>query len=232
MTKKVAIIGETCTDQYIFGECDRVCPEAAALCFNHNNDMIRTNTGMAGNVYANLKSLDRSNHFSIDLISPETNIIKKRFVDSRYNTIVFREDINDSADRISLSKYNFTQYDFIIFSDYCKGFLLEEDIINICKLKSNSCVTFIDTKKRLDILSEYIDCIKINHHELKQNLDIIHHISNNAKLIVTMGENGAVLYWKDTEKHYPTNKVELRDVCGAGDTFLAGLVAKIGRAHV
>ena len=42
MKPKVVIIGESCTDEYIFGTCNRVCPEAAALCFTHKNKK-RTN---------------------------------------------------------------------------------------------------------------------------------------------------------------------------------------------
>lgn len=226
MTKKIAIIGEICTDQYVFGQCNRVCPEAAALCFNHDNDTIVNNEGMAGNVYKNLKSLDIDHKFEISLISPLSQIIKKRFVDNRYNTIIFREDINDKTERIDLHKYNFSQYDCIVFSDYCKGFLLESDIIDICKMKSINCITFLDSKKTLSKLSEYIDIIKINNYEFKENMIHLPTISDNSMLIVTEGDNGAKLYNKKNIQHYPTEKVLLRDVCGAGDTFLAALVTK------
>jgi sugar/nucleoside kinase (ribokinase family) len=52
-------------------------------------------------------------------------------------------------------------------------------------------------------------------------LDII---TEYANLIVTYGENGAKSFTKTDVKHYPSQKVILRDVCGAGDTFLAALV--------
>jgi len=225
MIKKIAIIGEVCTDQYIFGKCDRVCPEAAALCFSHSND-IRTNLGMAGNVYNNLLSLNKDNIFDISLISPTSSIIKRRFVDNRYNSIVFREDINDTSERINLNQYEFQQYDCIVFSDYCKGFLLESDIIDICNKKTKNCISFIDTKKDLYKLSEHIDYIKINNYEFKQNEHHLDHITTHANLIVTEGDNGARLYNMKNIKYYPTKKIVLRDVCGAGDTFLAALVFK------
>jgi D-beta-D-heptose 7-phosphate kinase/D-beta-D-heptose 1-phosphate adenosyltransferase len=226
MTKKIAIIGEVCTDQYVFGQCNRVCPEAAALCFNHNNDTIVNSQGMAGNVYKNLRSLNTDFKFEISLISPPSQIIKKRFIDSRYNTIIFREDINDKTERIDLHNYNFSQYDCIVFSDYCKGFLSESDIIDICKMKAAHCITFLDSKKILSRLSEYIDIIKINNHEFKQNIIHLPSITDNTMLIVTEGDNGAKLYNNKNIQHYPTEKVLLRDVCGAGDTFLAALVAR------
>ena len=43
--------------------------------------------------------------------------------------------------------------------------------------------------------------------------------SNNSKLIVTLGDKGA-LY---NNKLYKTDKVEVYDVCGAGDVFLSAL---------
>ena len=71
-----------------------------------------------------------------------------------------------------------------------------------------------------------IDIIKINNHEFKQNIIHLPSITDNTMLIVTEGDNGAKLYNNKNIQHYPTEKVLLRDVCGAGDTFLAALVAR------
>jgi D-beta-D-heptose 7-phosphate kinase/D-beta-D-heptose 1-phosphate adenosyltransferase len=221
MTKKIAIIGESCIDEYVYGSCDRVCPEASALCFK-NSGIKTTNPGMAGNVYENLKVLN-AHQYHIDLITCQSPIIKRRFVDKKYNTIVFREDVNDLSDKINISNHNFSEYDCIIFSDYCKGFISESDIINICKKKSKNCITFIDTKKNLLSCCKYIDIIKINNLEFKQNYQNLQEITRSSKLIVTEGEEGATLYSKEEVKKYPTQKILLRDVCGAGDTFLASL---------
>jgi D-beta-D-heptose 7-phosphate kinase/D-beta-D-heptose 1-phosphate adenosyltransferase len=219
----IAVVGESCVDEYVYGSCDRVCPEASALCFN-NSGVKTTNPGMAGNVYENLKVLN-SYQYKIDLITSQSPMIKRRFIDKKYNTIVFREDLNDSCDRINISNYDFSIYDCIIFSDYCKGFISESDIIDICsKKKDKNCITFIDTKKNLLSCSKYIDIIKINNFEFKQNYQNLQEITMYSKLIVTEGEEGATLYSQDEIKKYPTQKILLRDVCGAGDTFLASLV--------
>jgi D-beta-D-heptose 7-phosphate kinase/D-beta-D-heptose 1-phosphate adenosyltransferase len=218
----IALIGESCVDEYVYGSCDRVCPEASALCFN-NSGVKTTNPGMAGNVYENLKVLNSYQH-KIDFITSQSPIIKRRFIDKKYNTIVFREDLNDSCERIDISNYNFSTYDCIIFSDYCKGFISESDIIDICKKKDKNCITFIDTKKNLLSFSKYLDIIKINNFEFKQNYQSLQEITMYSKLIVTEGEEGATLYSQDEIKKYPTQKILLRDVCGAGDTFLASLV--------
>ncbi len=201
MKNKIAIIGESCIDEYVYGTCERVCPEAAALCFK-NNGVKKTNLGMAA-------------------------IIKRRFVDDRYNAIVFREDINDQCERIDLNNYDFSTYGMIIFSDYCKGFLTEQDIIDICLKTSEDCYIFIDTKKKIKQFAEFVDFIKINKKEyMTHSASDINYVVNHTKLIVTQGDNGTIMYDKETQKHYPAHKVTLRDVSGAGDTFMAALALK------
>lgn len=221
---KIAVIGESCSDQYVYGSCDRVCPEAAAICFTHTNEHT-TNPGMAGNVYANLKALDKKSTYHIDLITTPSTIVKKRFVDKKYNTIVFREDINDFCDNIIIDNYDFSSYDIIIISDYCKGFLTEQNISHIGASKNKNCVIFMDTKKQLH--SDYtsnINYIKINNYEFKQqNPEEIISILEHSHIIITQGENGACILSHDNKKYFSTDKILLRDVCGAGDTFLAAL---------
>jgi len=226
MKKNIVIIGESCTDEYVYGSCDRVCPEAAALCFKHDNTVLR-NAGMAGNTYENLKAIDRYNHaVNIDFITCETTIIKRRFIDKRYHSIIFREDINDKCSRIDLSKYCLNKYDYIIISDYNKGFLTIEDIKNIYSLKNNHCLIFIDTKQKLKNLCQYADFIKVNSYEFEQNINDLDYIRKYTSLIVTKGEDGATLFAKNKNniEYFPTDKIILRDVCGAGDTFMAALV--------
>jgi len=223
MPAKVAIIGESCIDEYIYGTCDRVCPEAAALCFKREGD-ITSNPGMAANVYANLTSLNTHGELHIDLISSKSNIIKRRFVDIKYNTIIFREDVNDKSDRIQLHDINFDIYSYIVFSDYNKGFLTEQDIIDIASNHKSHAIIFIDTKKKLKNIVPFVDFVKINTSEFLYNKEDIDYIKAQTSLIVTSGESGATLYHKSDTTQYPTQKVVLRDVCGAGDTFLAALV--------
>lgn len=220
---KIAVIGESCVDEYIYGVCDRVCPEAAALCFK-TEERKTSNMGMAHNVYNNILSINSD--LDISLITNKTTIIKRRFIDSRYNTIVFREDIHDSCDAINVNNYDFDIYDIVVFSDYCKGFLSESDIISICRNAKSSCSIFMDTKKKITDFIKNIDYLKINSIEFKQNIANIDDITKYCNVIVTKGENGAILYSSNGEHHFPTKKIEVRDVCGAGDTFLAGLVVK------
>ena len=52
---KVLLIGDNCTDEWVYGECDRLSPEAPVPVLVR--DGIDTAPGMAGNVKQNLESL-------------------------------------------------------------------------------------------------------------------------------------------------------------------------------
>ena len=53
----------------------------------------------------------------------------------KYNQLILRVDENDKCDRITqdvLDKIIWREYDAIVISDYCKGFLTETDVEFIC----------------------------------------------------------------------------------------------------
>ena len=82
---------------------------------------------------------------------------------------------------------------------------------------------FIDTKRKLGEWIENADYIKINSLEYEQNEDffkIYDHVFK--KTIVTKGNEGCLF----EDKLYPTDDVQVKDISGAGDTFLAGLVVR------
>lgn len=212
---KLLVIGESCKDVFIYGDCSRLTPEAPAPVFNPVNTV--ENGGMAKNVHKNVLGLG----FECDLITNDnwSAITKSRFIERRANHMFIRVDSNDKAyGKINLKDINFKLYDAIIISDYNKGFLSEEDIELISLSHTN---TFLDTKKILGPWCYNITYIKINNFEYektKHNLDL--DIIN--KLIVTLGSDGAL--HKDVI--YPVGKVEIKDVSGAGDTFVSALATK------
>ena len=55
---KVVVIGENCTDKFVYGDVNRLCPEAPVPVLNPRK--ITKNPGMAGNVVENLKALNNS----------------------------------------------------------------------------------------------------------------------------------------------------------------------------
>jgi D-beta-D-heptose 7-phosphate kinase/D-beta-D-heptose 1-phosphate adenosyltransferase len=109
--------------------------------------------------------------------------------------------------------------DAIIISDYDKGFLEEEDIDFICK---NNFNVFIDTKKILGGWCKNASFIKINHVEYQRTEYTIQELGIKDKMIITLSSKGC----QHKDKVYPVEKVQIRDVSGAGDTFLSGLVSE------
>ena len=225
----VLVIGDSCKDVFIYGDIERISPEAPIPVFKPTHE--ESNGGMAKNVANNVEALD----MTIYTITNKNTITKIRFVENRSGQMVLRVDEHDYCDRIDesllegLVKNKFKKppfgfdsrredyYDAIIISDYCKGFLEESDIQHICENNKN---VFIDTKKKLGKWIKNADYIKINELEYKKNHELLSDKGFEEKLIVTLGSKGCRWNGKD----FPVKEVPVKDVSGAGDTFIAGLV--------
>ena len=220
---KILLIGESCNDKFVYGDVNRLSPEAPIPIINPIKET--TNSGMAGNVKRQIEELWSSPHF----ITNESKITKTRYVDNSTNYILLRVDSGDeNVKRINLDNLPDESFDAIVFSDYNKGLLEPNDIEFIIeyynkKLKNKNLLTFIDTKKQFGHWLKNINFIKINFKEYQSNLDFI---KNNSwlkeKLIVTRGPHGCDY----NGENYPTNEVPIKDLSGAGDTFLSSLVCK------
>ncbi len=215
----VTVIGELCHDIFVYGDTKRLSPEAPIPVLTHTH--IETNLGMAGNVKQNLMSLDPTSR--ILLFHQETEIKKTRYVDDKSNHMFLRVDEgeeNIDAFNLNNSKLNsIKNSDIVIVSDYNKGFLNEETLIEIGK---NSKLSIIDTKKKLT--KEIIDSftfIKLNEHEYKTNESISN--EHKDKFVITLGMKGA----KHNDIEYPSpSPKQTMDVSGAGDTFTASFILK------
>ena len=222
----VLVIGDSCEDIFIYGDIERISPEAPIPVFKPTHT--EKNDGMAKNVANNVESLD----MHIYTVTNGSSIVKKRYVENRSGQMVLRVDEHDYCDRIKIKKlqgamnnkltsYTLTgtigKIDAIIISDYCKGFLEESDIEYICKNNKN---VFIDTKKKLGKWVKDADYIKINELEYKKNHELLSENGFEDKLIVTLGSKGCRYKGKD----FPVKEVPVKDVSGSGDTFIAGLV--------
>ena len=162
---KVLVIGESCTDIFVYGTSERKSPEGNGPVFVPISETY--GAGMASNVANNLGAMG----LDTDIHSDSGNIIKSRYVNQNTNELYLRVDENDSVNRIDISKLsNISQYDAIIISDYCKGFLTEEDIANIASLHP---LVILDTKKKLGDWCKDLKFIKINRLEWKNNKDVI-----------------------------------------------------------
>lgn len=214
---KILIIGDSCIDIFRYGKVSRLAPEAPVPVIIPERE--ESNPGMAGNVLRNIKALGHE----ADLITNKTEIKKIRYVCSKYNYLILRVDENDYCEQVHddiLNNINWKDYDAIIVSDYCKGFLTEE---NIEFISNNHTLIFLDTKKILGDWTQNISFIKINYHEYERNLNILSkNESIKNKTIITRGKYGCDYQGKN----FPTQEVPVKDVSGAGDTFLAGLVVE------
>ena len=221
---KILVIGDSCIDVFLYGNVFRLAPEGPVPVFNP--DLEKNNGGMALNVKHNIDAIGANS----TLITQEEKIIKTRYVDSRTNSLLLRVDTNDKATRISKdviqgirnNEYMNISYDAIIISDYCKGFLLEEDIDEISKHNFN---IFLDTKKILGDWCKNVSFIKINHVEYDRTQHTIDQLNIKNQLIITRSNDGC----EYQEKIYPVEKVNIKDVSGAGDTFISGLVCEFIR---
>ena len=210
---RILVIGDSCTDEFIYCDIERICPEAPVPVLKPTKTTI--NPGMASNVVENLKSLGAET----DIITNDNFIKKTRYIDNRSGQMVVRVDKNDKCERYQGETYDVVDYDAIIISDYCKGFLTEDDIEAFAERAT--CPVFLDTKKQLGKWCENIDFIKINEFEHKKNFERLPDypfILN--KMIVTIGSKGC----KYRDEIFPVQGVSVKDVSGAGDTFLAALV--------
>ncbi len=212
---KVLVIGERCTDVFIYGLTKRKSPEGKGPVFEPIKEVY--GKGMAENTALNLSAMG----IDVDIFSDNGNITKIRYVDETTNELYLRVDENDSVDRIDIFNLPDTvQYDAIIISDYCKGFLTEEDIAQISKLHR---LVILDTKKDLGDWCKDVTFIKLNRFEAQNNHDIILEKKwLDDKIITTLDGNGASY----KGKVYKTERVKNADVSGAGDTFVAGFVAR------
>ena len=208
----VLLYGDDCIDIYRYGTVTRINPEAPVPVF----DFVREETkkGMSSNVAENLKNLE----CNIKHVTGDSASTKIRIIDERSGQQLLRIDENKICEPIQISKETITNYnpDCIVISDYNKGSLSYETIEKIISYYQGPI--FIDTKKtdveRFDhIWPQREVYIKINDQENKELR------SYHRNLIVTKGKEGAVY----KGGLYPAPNVEVADVCGAGDTFLAAL---------
>jgi bifunctional ADP-heptose synthase (sugar kinase/adenylyltransferase) len=200
---KILLIGDDCLDVYQYGTVDRINPEAPVPIFKFIHEEQRL--GMAGNVLNNLETLG----CEVDYLHTGTSI-KTRLIDIRSKQHIVRIDEDEQCIPVTTRLVFDKSFDAIVISDYNKGTVSYELIEDL--MKTYTCPIFIDTKKT--DLKRFTGCwVKINQQEFSQIT------SECPNLIVTMGSFG--VSWNS--EIFPTPRVEVSDVCGAGDTFLASL---------
>lgn len=207
----VLLLGDICKDVYAYGHVNRISPEAPVPIFEYSHE--ECISGMSGNVLKNLVTLG----CDVTHITGKNMSTKTRFIDLKTGQQLIRMDEDEVSDAIKLDEETLNKkFDCVVISDYNKGSISNSTIDDVTAIYN--CPIFIDTKKTdLDkfdrIYPESKVYIKINELEYSKLT------SEHRNLIVTLGKDGA----RFRDNKYPTPKVNVTDVCGAGDTHLSAL---------
>jgi D-beta-D-heptose 7-phosphate kinase/D-beta-D-heptose 1-phosphate adenosyltransferase len=200
---KILLIGDSCVDEYHYGSCDKLSPEAPVPIFKFKRK--EQKNGMASNVKNNLEAL------GVEVISYLSKESKKiRYIDEKSNQHLLRIDEDIVSEPLKTNIDLPKDIDGIVISDYEKGFVSYELIGEIIQRYSPKIPIYIDTKKR--DLQKFKNCfIKINEFEYSNR------VSDGQDVIVTFGSS----HVQYKNKKFSVPKIKAFDVCGAGDTFLS-----------
>ena len=202
----ILLIGDACEDTYTYGYVNRISPEAPVPIFEPHYTI--HHDGMAGNVRKNLEALGCDVNFLHGAVSK-----KNRLIDHRTKQQLLRLDNDAESKPVTFETAIPPIYDAIVISDYNKG-TVGYELIEKLRREFTGPI-FVDTKKT--DLARLEGCIvKINQLEYNRITSVC------TDLIVTLGDQGA--RWNGI--HFTSKRVEVADVCGAGDTFLAALAYK------
>jgi D-beta-D-heptose 7-phosphate kinase/D-beta-D-heptose 1-phosphate adenosyltransferase len=210
---KVLLVGEICQDVYVFGDVNRLSPEAPVPVLKKSRKEYKQ--GMAGNVCKNIQEM--ANNAEVHFYCNSIQKIKKiRYIDEKSNYQIMRYDIENELEALNIEDISHETYDLVVISDYNKGYLTEKTISSLCTKFKDSKI-FVDTKRQS--ISSFHNCV-IKFNEMESNA--IKQKPVSVEIITTLGAKGCSYLGEN----YPVEKVEVHDVCGAGDVFLAALAVR------
>ena len=212
---KVLVIGDVIIDKYIYGTSTRLSPEAPVPVVQYLSE--KETIGGAGLVYENLKSLG----VDVDMfdVTPNKSVKTRVMCDGHYITRIDNDAFADSDEVLKLLKdKDFSEYEYVILSDYNKG-ALGRSLEIIDHISSFSCKIIVDPKRHASCYKGAW-LIKPNNKEY-YNLGFDQWVGN----IITTNAEGAVNATIDNRKYtIIVDQIEVSDVTGAGDCFLAAFV--------
>jgi D-beta-D-heptose 7-phosphate kinase/D-beta-D-heptose 1-phosphate adenosyltransferase len=212
---KVLVLGDVIIDKYIYGTSERLSPEAPVPVVKYRREV--ESLGGAGLVYENLKSL------GVDVTLFETgqpSSIKTRVIcDGHYITRI-DDDISADGKAVleTIELQDFSEYEYVILSDYNKG-VLDESLEIIEHINKFNCKIIVDPKEHAN---QYKDAwlVKPNYKEFDE-FGFTYWQSN---IITTKAGDNVVATIDNVDYNIPVESVEVSDVTGAGDCFLAAFV--------
>jgi D-beta-D-heptose 7-phosphate kinase/D-beta-D-heptose 1-phosphate adenosyltransferase len=193
--KRVLIIGDMMIDHYIYGDCNRISPEAPVPVVEFKNE--KFTLGGAGNVLKNMIALggdvdilsvvgqDSDAHFvtsELTKIGVTTDgvlkdnsrctTIKTRILSANHQLIRLDKECTKPIDKtivdkiITILKSTINQYSIVLLSDYNKGLLSEKLLEGIISICNATNVPTLVDPKGLDFSKYYgVTLIKPNKKE-------------------------------------------------------------------
>lgn len=219
---KVLVIGDVIIDKYVYGTSSRISPEAPVPVITYIEE--KETLGGAGLVYENLKNLDVDvTLFEID----EPRSVKTRIMcDGHYIT---RIDDDKPASGMAVlkqvQKTDFSQYDYVVLSDYNKGVLDEAKDI-IAHINKYDCKVIVDPKENAWFYE--------NAWLVKPNYNEFHDLGFDewqGNIITTNAGEEVIANIDGVNYEVEVDAVEVADVTGAGDCFLAGFVYALTKSY-
>lgn len=219
---KVLVFGDVIIDKYIYGTSTRISPEAPVPVVTYGHTV--ETPGGAALVYENLKSL------GVDatlLQTEQPSSIKTRIIcDGHYITRIDEDKPADSdAVLNNVLRSDFSQWDYVILSDYNKGVLDNAKEI-IAHINKCGCKVIVDPKRYAKNY-EGVWLVKPNNSEYtKFEFD-----QWQGNIITTDARHSVSATIDNIEYTIPVESVEVSDVTGAGDCFIAGFVYALTKKY-
>jgi len=219
---KVLVIGDVIIDKYIYGTSSRISPEAPVPVVKYLHE-VETRGGV-GLVFENLRSLG----VDVELFKTgSTSSVKTRVIcDGHYVTRIDNDYHANGAVVLDIVQANnFSQYDYVVLSDYNKGVLDNAKQI-IEHINSQGPKVIVDPKR---YAHKYQGAwlVKPNNSEYtKFEFD-----QWQGNIITTDAGHNVSAIIDDEVYEIPVETVEVSDVTGAGDCFMAAFVYGLTKGY-
>jgi rfaE bifunctional protein kinase chain/domain len=264
---RVLVVGDIMIDSYYFGKVERISPEAPVpvVAVDKKENRLGGAANVALNLVAlgaiptvcsvighdkdgdDLTDLLKSNKIGVNgvvrssdrITTVKTRVIAQNHqmlrIDSEQTQSITAVESYDLVDRV---KKLLQDCDVLLFEDYDKGVLTDENIKQITALAHERHIqVVVDPKKRNFKSYVGVDLFKPNLKELKEGAAIDVNEDNKAEfeavvlqlmkkmqlkhLMVTMSEKGVMITDGNVFHYIPAHLRKVADVSGAGDTVIS-----------
>ncbi|GAA4819898.1 D-glycero-beta-D-manno-heptose-7-phosphate kinase [Algivirga pacifica] len=264
---KVLIIGDVMIDSYVWGKVSRISPEAPVpvVDVQQRESRLGGAANVARNIAALgatpilcsvigddeeahtleglLQEMEVPTHGLIRSKDRKTTVKHRILAGSQQIVRIDSEDthpISESESHALVRRVQelLQEADVVIFEDYDKGVLTQENIQAILQVANQLGIpSTVDPKKRNFMHYEGATLFKPNLKEMKEGLqvdmegsvlEIVHkgsrllqHQMKVDHLLITLSEHGVFITDFKEDWHIPAHKREIADVSGAGDTVIS-----------